>query len=244
MKKISCVLLSLFVSAVWTMSSADKLTYLCDEWNVLELIYPYQTVKYFTTTDTLINAERYVKIEKDHHYEGALREDEDANIYFIPTGGTHEFLLYAFHAQVGDTLTNLWIDEHTNSMPNNVVVADIQSSTPRKFRLDVELFQDDISIHESVVWIEGVGHQEGTPISNEMCLGCTGGEPKAVILCAYKDGEQVYSSRFTKWYDCYYMQDLPITTTDTPSASKIIRDGQIFILRGDKTYTLQGQEVK
>lgn len=27
-------------------------------------------------------------------------------------------------------------------------------------------------------------------------------------------------------------------------ASKILRDGQIFILRGDKTYTLQGQEVK
>ena len=28
------------------------------------------------------------------------------------------------------------------------------------------------------------------------------------------------------------------------SATKILRDGQIFILRGDKTYTLQGQEVK
>ena len=29
-----------------------------------------------------------------------------------------------------------------------------------------------------------------------------------------------------------------------PFATKILRDGQIFILRGDKTYTLQGQEVK
>ena len=27
-----------------------------------------------------------------------------------------------------------------------------------------------------------------------------------------------------------------------PSATKILRDGQIYILRGDKTYTLQGQE--
>ena len=26
--------------------------------------------------------------------------------------------------------------------------------------------------------------------------------------------------------------------------TKVIRDGQIFILRGDKTYTLQGQKVK
>ncbi|MBR1515946.1 MAG: hypothetical protein IJ621_04265 [Paludibacteraceae bacterium] len=26
--------------------------------------------------------------------------------------------------------------------------------------------------------------------------------------------------------------------------NKLVRDGQIYILRGDKTYTLQGQEVK
>ena len=27
-------------------------------------------------------------------------------------------------------------------------------------------------------------------------------------------------------------------------ATKILRDGQLFILRGDKTYTLQGQQVE
>ena len=27
-------------------------------------------------------------------------------------------------------------------------------------------------------------------------------------------------------------------------ATKILRDGQIYILRGDKTYTLQGQEME
>ena len=32
--------------------------------------------------------------------------------------------------------------------------------------------------------------------------------------------------------------------TVEPSATKILRDGQILILRGDKAYTLQGQEVK
>ena len=26
--------------------------------------------------------------------------------------------------------------------------------------------------------------------------------------------------------------------------TKVVRDGQIFILRGDKTYTLQGQEIR
>jgi hypothetical protein len=33
--------------------------------------------------------------------------------------------------------------------------------------------------------------------------------------------------------------------TNAPSeAAKILRNGQIFILRGDRTYTLTGQEVK
>ncbi len=34
------------------------------------------------------------------------------------------------------------------------------------------------------------------------------------------------------------------TKAEESSATKILRNGQIFILRGDKTYTLQGQEVK
>ena len=37
----------------------------------------------------------------------------------------------------------------------------------------------------------------------------------------------------------------PISTINTtPQAQKILQDGQILILRGDKTYTLTGQEVK
>lgn len=34
------------------------------------------------------------------------------------------------------------------------------------------------------------------------------------------------------------------TTQSRSACEKLFRDGQIFILRGDKTYTLQGQEVK
>ena len=34
------------------------------------------------------------------------------------------------------------------------------------------------------------------------------------------------------------------TSADQPKATKILRDGQILILRGDKTYTITGQEVK
>ncbi len=34
------------------------------------------------------------------------------------------------------------------------------------------------------------------------------------------------------------------TAVDQPQATKIFRDGQIYILRGDKTYTIHGQEVR
>ena len=49
----------------------------------------------------------------------------------------------------------------------------------------------------------------------------------------------------------YYKWDVPAIGTgiedvlsDQVQCTKVIRNGQIFILRGDKTYTLQGQEVK
>ena len=38
--------------------------------------------------------------------------------------------------------------------------------------------------------------------------------------------------------------DIDVIKPDQSSATKILRNGQIFILRGDKIYTLTGQEVK
>ena len=35
-----------------------------------------------------------------------------------------------------------------------------------------------------------------------------------------------------------------ISTLESSVANKVIKDGKIYILRGDKIYTLQGQEVK
>ena len=36
----------------------------------------------------------------------------------------------------------------------------------------------------------------------------------------------------------------PITGNPSPITQKVIRDGQILILRGEKTYTITGQEIK
>ena len=40
------------------------------------------------------------------------------------------------------------------------------------------------------------------------------------------------------------IEDVTCDKSNTNSVHKLVRDGQVYILRGDKTYTLQGQEVK
>ena len=60
-------------------------------------------------------------------------------------------------------------------------------------------------------------------------------------------GQTLYGSEmsFTTQGEYIGTEDV-INVSDTPNTSsyKILRDGQIFILRGDKVYTLQGQEVR
>ena len=68
-----------------------------------------------------------------------------------------------------------------------------------------------------------------------------------IPLYVPKGTEPLYAA-VDQWED--FMQIIGIETsvespvTSTTSSRKQIHDGQIYILRGDKTYTLQGQEVK
>ena len=96
----------------------SQLPSLCDEWNVwyesFESFGPIsfdKVVKYLLTTDTLINGQQYVKLtsDKDSPYLGAMREGNNRDIYYVPAGSTNEFLLYAFNAQVGEVLNDLYL---------------------------------------------------------------------------------------------------------------------------------------
>ena len=62
------------------------------------------------------------------------------------------------------------------------------------------------------------------------------------IACA--DGYD--PSEIAQWTYSFTKQEEAIEEVDThlPQVSKLLRDGQILILRGDKTYTVTGQEVK
>ena len=188
-----------------------RLPSLCDEWNMLVEPFscdgPYcylHTTIFRLTTDTIIEANRYVKLGTQTTYSGALREGSNRDIYYIPAGSTHEYLLYAFNAQVGDRLTNLWIGGVANECPNGYsgTVQSISDGTPRIFTLDIDPVEDGIIPLQSK-WIEGVGFTDN-PTGPQFYLHSAVDYGVETILCAYKEGEQVYASGLSKRYGCQF----------------------------------------
>ena len=183
----------------------SQLPSLCDEWNVwhesFESFGPInfnQVIKYRLTTDTIINGQTYLRlVSGSSTYVGALREGNNRDIYYIPEWQTHEYLLYAFNAQVGDTLSNLWAGGFGDSY--QAVVQAISDDTTRIFTIDVKYEYEPGSIQ----WIEGVGSPE-TPMGKAVVPDVPADLGVYTLLCAYKNGEQVYSSSKSERYGCEF----------------------------------------
>ena len=181
----------------------SQLPSLCDEWNVLEVsnvtcggCEEYRTYHSQLTKDTIIQMQRYAQLIEDGAYRGALREGLNRDIYYIPAGSAHEYLLYAFNAQEGDQLTNLWIGGSPADSPDGwaMTVEEIQETTPRTFVLSTGYTHTDEGIENYplyITWIEGVG-MDG-PVGDKRCVGCADSRAYGV-LCAYKNGEHIYTS--------------------------------------------------
>ena len=190
---------------------------LCNEWNVLveSFCWPtHSTIKYRLSSDTIINEQRYLKLCEDnvsYNYYGALREGNNRDIYYIPTGSTHEYLLYAFNAQVGDTITNLHIGGMGKEEGYKAVVRSISDSNPRIFTIGVSLSEEN---EYPITWIEGVGSPQ-TPYGLAVVPTIPADIGVFNLLCAYKNGEQVYVSEMGEQYGCDYNYDSSTTHRDT-----------------------------
>ncbi len=208
-----------------TYAQNDKLPSLCDEWNIAKIsnstgpMETIHTVKAVLGADTIIEAQHYVKLIEDSKYKGAMREGMSGVIYYIPAGSAHEYLLYNFNAKVGDRLTNLWYGGDPERCPNgyNATVLSISNETPRVFTIEVEYILSDSDgehiIPWTIYWTEGVGLSDGP--AGQVCPGpgcaCSCGQ---FVLCAYKNGEQVYTSTMGEQYGCEYNYD-PFAPSDT-----------------------------
>ena len=171
-----------------------------------------------------------------------MREGENRDIYYVPKGSTHEYLLYAFNAQEGDTLHNMWVGGDYSDKHNGkrATVREIKASNPRIF---IVAYEHDSKEWWDFRWIEGVGMIFGP--SGQYCPFYCDDDYEEGILCAYKNGEQVYISEWGEQYGCSFeKQAIDLTTSPASIAEKFIRDGQLYIIRGEKTYTIDGQEVR
>lgn len=215
------------VSSIDTNPAPLRLNSLCDEWNIAKISNAFgpmgetiHTVKAVLEADTIIQMQRYVKLIEDSKYKGAMREGESGVIYYIPAGSAHEYLLYNFNAQVGDRLTNLWYGGAPELCPNgyNATVLSISNETPRVFTIEVEYIITDSNgehiIPWTIDWTEGIGLSDGP--AGRFCPGpecaCSCGQ---VLLCAYKNGEHIYTSDWGEQYGCEYNYDPYATPADT-----------------------------
>lgn len=205
----------------------NKLPSLCDEWNVLEIsnvtcgyCEEYRTYNFHLTTDTVIGGLLYSQLIKDGAYKGALREGNNRDIYCVPAGCSQEYLLYAFNAQVGDSLKNIWVGGYSSWIPDvrSAIVSEIKQTIPRTIELEVHYYEAPDAYEESIrnlTWIEGIGMPFG-PMGAECSVfnGCADSKAK-LLLCAYKNGEQVYVSEMGEQYGCEYNYNPYETPTDT-----------------------------
>ena len=201
----------------------SQLPSLCDEWNILEIsnltcggCEAYRTFTSQLTTDTVINEIVYTRLIEDGTYRGALRENQ--NIYYIPAGSTHEYLLYAFNARVGDVLSNLWIGRMGSDNPDGwtMTVLEKLETNPRTIILSTGYTHPEEGLEAFplyITWIEGVGLSNG-PVGGKRYDSYADSRAH-VVLCAYKNGEQVYTSATGEQYGCEYNYNPDTTHTDT-----------------------------
>lgn len=225
----------------------SQLPSLCDEWNVWYDAFsgPRDSymIKYYLSTDTIINGQLYTKLcsDKDYQYYGVFREGSNRDIYFLPMGSEHEYLIYAFNAQVGDTLSNLWVGGYGEDYQG--VVQAISSGNPRIFTIDVD-FEDDIIL--PIEWIEGVGSPE-TPWGLAVVPTVPADIGVYNLLCAYKNGEPVYVSQIGEKRGCYgeysTADTIPLFsyTGDDPGTSTVdpVDPNQVVATLGNEELTIR-----
>ena len=222
MKKIMLTFALVIVSSVWNLSraSGSQISSLCDEWNVLAYYsskwepedsvpyneWYYRTRRYYLYADTMINSAHYTKVFYDNEYIGALRESEDAGkIFGVPANYTREYLIFDWSAQVGDTLQNYWLENTIYAYGldiTSVIVKSISNTNPRVFNIVIcgylkDNKEDSALYCGGIKVIEGIGNPSDGPLFFPR-------KSYHQVLCAYKNGEQVYTFDIGKKLGCYF----------------------------------------
>lgn len=210
--------------------------------------------------DTVINDTTFQKIlftseREQSTYKGAIRQSESGQqVYFVPQGSHNQYLLYDFSVQQGDTVCayfgfcDISCEEQAIQYPDQKIVPvwnvlSVQTIDERKH---IQVQTEGYTIE----WIEGIGTQYILWPFGRTCYATSLAAEFHHTLCAAdNEGNILYSFNTDDLgirNNCPDWETLAIENiTDECSSTKyILQDGQILILRGEKTYTLTGQVVE
>ena len=238
----------------------------CNQWNIIshgyrpgEPLYGAYTMIYQMEGDTTINQQSYTKLvfsDSDYSttekwYSGALHFTDDKKVYIYYDNT--EYLLYDFGVQVGDTLEIFaGVDYYNFHKTCPHVVTGVSKLNDGRLQICLDAIVRDETMNQekkfSKTWIEGVGSVDGI-IHNNAIVG-VGGNGKTALLCAYHNDECHYTTDYPEYMPlgCVYNEGDVINAVEhvsisTSSIQKIIKDGQLLILRDGKTYNVMGVGV-
>ena len=250
------------------------------QWNMLEVdiremengntILRAETFSYTLENDSIVtNGKTFYQLARQStkdtattkSFVGALHfgEDEDNRVYFFRDG--HEYVLYDFTAEPGDTLE---IFAGINNYPQDstythvVIGKDTIENGACRMTLEV-VFPNQTSGYDlQKVWLAGLGSIDGIVHNTAKRTSDTHAAPSrsahnsdtqtSIMLCAWRDDNCLYTTDHPDYgtYGCVYNQEsTSIEDIHTsPSYQKFIRDGQLFILYNGNIYNVMGVELK
>jgi hypothetical protein len=217
----------------------------------------YKTIKQKFEGDSIINDVTYKKLWQstdnklaDYELIGLIREDAETEKVWAYVGDK-EYLVYDFACSVGDKVTTLkslqsaknQIEEVELTIKAIEVIEDLNGTKYNKYiaTLDNE---------SEIVYYERFGSENGW--YSRSYDGVTGGGVNFMV-CAFDAANEllfkpVHNNELDEIENCYInvtKTDVETITAPTTTAiQKIIRDGQVFIIRDGKTYNMMGIEVE
>ena len=250
------------------------------QWNMLEVetkemdgtptILRAETFSYTLENDSIVTkGKTYYQLARQStkdtaitkSFVGALHfgEDEDNRVYFFRDG--HEYVLYDFTAEPGDTLE---IFAGINNYPQDstythvVIGKDTIENGACRMTLEV-VFPNQTSGHDlQKVWLAGLGsidgivHNAAKRTSNVHAAPSrsarNGDTQTSVMLCAWREDSCLYTTNHPDYdtFGCIYNQDPTAgeNLTSPSSHQKILHEGKLMILHNGKIYNVLGVSVK
>ena len=232
----------------------------CDTWNVFVengSVYPphEETYRYQLAQDTVIGEHTYTAVVSKAindaldapHYVAAVRFTDDRKVYIYYDNA--EYLLYDFNVQKGDELEVFaGINNYTSDIKTyKCTVTSIEQyacvGCPATITLHVQN-NDLTQVYRETQWIEGVGDINGF-LNGVNGYAYIPGNAAEYLLCAYKKGVQVYTSKYGEEFGCEFngvhtedIDTIPLYTGDGPGSSTIdpVDPNQVVV-------TLNGNEL-